>query len=182
MAVVITCGIQALARLADTGLITKIRHGLWHIGTARADPAVVLPVLTNPYPSYISGWSALSRQAMIEQIPRGIFAVSLHKAKIFDTAFDRYEIHHIQPDLFGGFTGGDGQRAGVATPAKALFDVVYLLSTRSGQVTLPELELPASFELAELDYWSGLVPSRRLRTLTSDNLGRLVTAAALPSA
>ncbi len=168
---------KTLARLADTGLITKVRHGIWHVGTGRPDAAVVLPVLTNPYPSYISGWSALSRHGMIEQIPRSIFAVSLDKAKTFDTAFDRYEIHHLHPDLFGGFAGGDGLRAGVATPAKALFDTVYLLSTRNGQVTLPELELPEDFDNEELDYWTEAVPSRRLRTLTSGNLRRLVTVA-----
>ena len=170
---------KTLARLADTGLITKIRHGLWHVGTGRPDPDAVLPALTNPYPSYISGWSALSHHGMIEQIPRAIFAVSLDKAKTFDTAFDRYEIHHLHPDLFGGFTGGNGLRAGVATPAKALFDTVYLLSTRTGLVTLPELEVPEGFDHEELAHWCELVPSRRLRTLTSGNLSRLVTAAAL---
>jgi len=169
---------KTLARLADTGLITKIRHGIWHIGTGRPDPAAVLPVLTNPYPSYISGWSALSRHGMIDQIPSAIFAVSLDKATTFDTAFDRYEIHHIHPDLFGGYTDSDGLRAGVATPAKALFDTVYLFSTRNGHVTLPELELPEGFDHEELDHWSGLVPSRRLRTLTTGNLDRLVTTEA----
>ncbi|MCC5953373.1 MAG: hypothetical protein JJU45_14875 [Acidimicrobiia bacterium] len=170
---------KTLARLANTGLITKIRHGVWHVGTGRPDPAAVLPVLTDPYPSYISGWSALSRHGMIEQIPRDIFAASLDKAKTIDTAFDRYEIHHLHPELFGGFVGGDGLRSGVATPAKALFDTVYLLSTRSGQVTLPELELPEGFDHEELDHWIDAVPSARLRTLTARNLSHLVTAAAL---
>ncbi len=167
---------KTLARLAEGGLITKVHHGLWHVGVEAPSPSVVLPALTNPYPSYISGWSALSRHGMIEQIPRATFAVSLGKTRTYDTAFGRYEIHRIHPDLFGGFTGGDGIRAGVATPSKALFDTVYLLATRHGQVTLPELEFPDSFDLGSLDRWVELVPSKRLQTLTAGNLDRLVTA------
>ncbi|CAB4801667.1 MAG: hypothetical protein F2942_06095 [Actinobacteria bacterium] len=168
----------ALARLANSGLLVKIRHGIFQIGAETPDPAVLLPVLTNPYPSYISGWSALSRHGMIEQIPRDVFATSLDRAKTVETRFGRYEIHHIHPDLFGGFEGGSGIRAGLATPAKALFDIVYLLSTRNGQVTLPELELPSDFNTSELRGWIESVPSARLRTMTADNIARLIGTAA----
>ena len=168
---------KSLARLASSGLVAKIRHGIWQIGAETPDPAVVLPVLTNPYPSYVSGWSALASHEMIEQIPRAVFAVSLDRAKIVETTFGRYEIHHIQPDLFGGFVGGSGIRAGVASPEKALFDTVYLFSTRNGQVSLPELELPEDFNTSELERWVDTVPSARLRTMTADNLARLLTDA-----
>lgn len=66
--------------------------------------------------------------------------------KTVTTTYGRYEVHHIHPDLFGGFVGGDGHRAGVATSAKAHFDTVYLLATPNGLVTLPELELPDDFD------------------------------------
>lgn len=168
---------RLLARLANSGLVAKLRHGVWQIDTERPDPAVVLPVLTNPYPSYISGWSALSRHGMIEQIPRAVFAVSLDRAKSVETTFSRYEIHHIHPDLFGGFEGGSGIGAGLATPEKALFDTVYLFSTRNGKVTLPELELPDDFNTGELQRWIQAVPSSRLRTMTANSLARLVGAA-----
>lgn len=168
---------KMLARLADVGLITKVRHGLWHVGTDAPSPSVVLPALTNPYPSYISGWSALSRHAMIEQIPRATFAVSLGRPRTYESAVGRFEIHQLHPDVFGGFTGEDGIRAGVATPAKALFDTVYLLATRNGQVTLPELELPDDFDPGELHHWLESIPSTRLRTLTSGSLARLVATA-----
>jgi len=173
---------RLLSRLAESGVIMKIRHGIWQINRETPDPAVVLPVLTNPYPSYISGWSALSRHGMIEQIPRGVFAASLDRAKTVETAFGRYEIHHIHPDLFGGFEGATGIRAGVATPEKALFDTVYLFSTRNGRVTMPELELPAGFDHSALKRWTDTVPSLRLRTMTANNLARLVETAASQAA
>ncbi len=168
---------KTLARLAEIGLITKIRHGLWQVGSDAADPAAVLPALTNPYPSYISGWSALWRHGMIEQIPRATFGASLGKTTTVTTVHGRYEIHHLHPDVFGGFSGGDGLHAGVATPAKALFDTVYLLATRAGRVTLPELELPVGFDGGELERWLESVPSTRLRTLTAANLEHLIATA-----
>jgi predicted transcriptional regulator of viral defense system len=165
---------RQLSRLAASGLIVKIVHGVWQINRATPDPAVVLPVLTDPYPSYISGWTALSRHGMIEQIPRGVFAVSLDRAKSVETTFERYEIHHIHPYLFGGFEGATGIRAGVATAEKALFDTVYLFSTLKGTVTLPELELPDTFDRGVIQSWIGRVPSARLRTLAAKNLDRLL--------
>jgi len=173
---------RILSRLAASGLVLKIRHGLWQIGVERVDPTFVLPALTNPYPSYVSGWSALSQHGMIEQIPRGIFAASLDRAKRVDTAVGQFQIHHVHPRLFGGFEGATGIRAGVARPEKALFDTVYLFSVRQGKVTLPELELPRYFDEQDLQRWIEAIPSARLRTLTANSLGRLVSTATLQSA
>ncbi len=173
---------QQLSRLAASGVIAKIVHGVWQINRETPDPAVVLPVLTNPYPSYISGWTALSRHGMVEQIPRGLFAASLDRAKAVETTFGRYEIHHIHPDLFGGFEGATGIKAGLATAEKALFDTVYLFSTRNGTVTLPELELPDTFDRGVLQSWIARVPSPRLRTLAAKNLDRLLESADSPVA
>jgi predicted transcriptional regulator of viral defense system len=171
--------VQTLTRLVRSGLVVKIRQGVWQLGRDPADPTFVLPVLTNPYPSYISGWSALFHHGMIEQIPRGIFAVSLDRAKTIDTELGQFQIHHIHTNLFGGFVGETGSRAGTARPEKALFDTVYLFSVRQGKVTMPELELPEDFDAQELQRWIEAIPSGRLQTMTAKSLARLV-AGALP--
>ena len=165
---------HTLARLAATGLVTKLRHGVWQVVSGPPDPATVLPVLTNPYPAYISGWSALATHGMVDQIPRSVFAVSLDRTKTIETTSERFEVHHIHPDLFGGFEGSTGTRAGMATPAKALFDTVYLFSARNGHVTLPEIELPSHFNVDEIAVWIAAIPSARLRTMTEANLTRIV--------
>jgi predicted transcriptional regulator of viral defense system len=170
---------RLLSRWAESGVIVKIAHGVWHITRDVLDPAVVLPVLTYPYLSYLSGWSALSRHGMIEQLPRAVFAVSLDRAKMIDTAIGRFEIHHIHPALYGGFEGASGIRSGLATPEKALFDTVYLFAARNGTVTLPEVELPPKFDEAVVQEWIGKVPSARLRTLTATNLERILATAGL---
>jgi predicted transcriptional regulator of viral defense system len=169
--------VRTLTRLAKSGLVVKIRQGIWQLGREPADPTFILPVLTNPYPSYVSGWNALSRHGMIEQIPRGIFAVSLDRPKTVDTEVGQFQIHHLHPDLFGGFEGETGIRAGIARPEKALFDTVYLFSVRQGKVTLPELELPEEFDTAELQRWIEAIPSGRLQTMTANSLARLVKGA-----
>jgi hypothetical protein len=114
---------------------------------------------------------------MIEQIPRGIFAVSLDRPKTVDTELGQFQIHHIHTNLFGGFVGETGIRAGTARPEKALFDTVYLFSVRQGGVTLPELELPEDFDAEELQRWIEAIPSGRLQTMTANSLARLVTGA-----
>jgi len=168
---------KILTRLAAAGLVRKIRQGLWQVGQERLDPSFVIPVLINPFPSYISGWSALFRHGMIEQIPNGIFVVSLDRARIVKTTSGEFQIHHIHPDLFGGFTGESGISAGTARPEKALFDTVYLYSVRHGAVTLPELELPKDFDHKELHRWEEAIPSQRLKTMTKKSLERLLAGA-----
>jgi predicted transcriptional regulator of viral defense system len=166
--------VRTLTRLVSSELVVKLRQGIWQLGRVPVDPTFVLPVLTNPYPSYVSGWSALSRHGVIEQIPRGVFAVSLDRPKTIDTQLGQFQIHHVHPDLFGGFEGETGTRAGIACPEKALFDTVYLFSVRQGSVTLPELELSEDFDTGALDRWIDAIPSRRLRTMTAQSLARLI--------
>ena len=173
---------RVLSRLTSSGLVVKISHGLWQIGAQRVDPTFVLPALTNPYPSYISGWTALFRYDMIEQIPHDIFAVSLGRTKRVDTSVGQFQVHHLHPQLFGGFKDETGIRAGFARPEKALFDVVYLFSVRQGKVTLPELELPKDFDMRELQRWVSAIPSIRLKTLTTQSLDHLVAGATLQGA
>ncbi len=59
-----------------------------------------------------------------------------------------------------------------------LFDTVYLRAARGGRVLLPEIELPEGFEEKELEGWIGRIPRRRLRTLVSRALARVLAAAA----
>jgi predicted transcriptional regulator of viral defense system len=168
---------KMLARLAEPGLVRRLRAGIWKTGPGPVPVEVVLPVLTRPYPSYISLWSALFDHGMLDQIPRSVYATSLDRPQAIKTSVGEFRVHHVHPDLFGGFEGQTAIRAGRATPEKALFDTVYVLSTRSGTVTLPELELPSNFDDAEVGHWLELVPSRRLRSMAERNLTRILRTA-----
>lgn len=159
---------QLLRSLQDAGLSLRLRRGLWTL-RRDLDPFSLPPYLTTPYPAYVSLWSALARHGMIEQVPRQIFVASLARTQTVHTSLGDFSIHHLAPELFGGYREEAGGYH-LATPEKALFDTVYLLVPGGGKVHLPEVELPAGFREAELDEWTGRIERSRLRTMVRREL------------
>lgn len=165
-----------LRSLEEAGLVRKVRHGLWTLNP-NLDPFAVPPYLTAPFPAYVSLWSALARHGMIEQIPRTISVVSTSEPRRTETSLGVYEIHHIVPELFDGYTGDD-LKGCLATPEKALFDTVYLRAPQGGPQRLPELELPESFDADNrLAQWIGRIARPRLQTLVSRGLAEAINGA-----
>jgi predicted transcriptional regulator of viral defense system len=119
---------KLLTRLEAAGQIQRLGRGLWLIDKA-TDPAAAAPYLTRPFPAYVSLWSALSRYGMIEQLPKQIFVISLDRPRTIETSIGVYSIHHVVPEVFGGYVGDD-QSGFFAVPEKALFDSVYLPSAQ----------------------------------------------------
>ncbi|MEX2204576.1 MAG: hypothetical protein WD965_10880 [Actinomycetota bacterium] len=154
----------------------RLRHGLWAL-VSDINPMSVPPHLTAPYPAYVSFWSALARHGMIDQVPRKIYVASLDRTRLIPTAVGTYSIHHLAPEVFGGYDGTENTGY-LATPEKALFDTVYVGAPRGGKVSLPELELPADFHEGKLDEWTSHIARPRLRTLVADRLVRALDQAA----
>jgi predicted transcriptional regulator of viral defense system len=166
---------RRLQSLAQAGLVTPIRRGLWSVETD-LDPFAVAPYLTAPFPAYVSTFSALAAHGMIEQIPGRVSLVSLDRARRIQTALGAFDVHHIAPELFGGFV--DWHRGGsIASPEKALFDLVYLRAAAGGRAYLPELTLPDGFDHDALGSWKDRIESPRLRTLVDRRLTELVDGA-----
>src|SRR4051812_40900438 len=115
---------RRLEAMDQGGLVHRLRRGLWALDP-EIPPFAVAPFLTAPFPAYVSFWSAFARHQMIEQIPRQVSVASLDRARTVVTAVGNFEIHHLAPELFGGFTGSE-KGGYVATPEKALFDTVYV--------------------------------------------------------
>jgi predicted transcriptional regulator of viral defense system len=166
-----------LRSMERAGLVRRLRHGLWAIDPG-VDPDVVAPYLTAPYPAYVSLWSALARHGIIEQIPRQVFMVSLDRGRRIETSLGTYSIHHLAPELFGGFTGSPTEGY-VATQEKALFDSVYLRAPRGGRTYFPEIALSDGFDRGELEAWTEKIPSARMRTLVERGLEQVLGQAAL---
>jgi predicted transcriptional regulator of viral defense system len=137
---------RILARLAASGHLVRLRRGVWALA-GRMDPLALPEHLTFPFPSYVSLQSALYLHGMISQVPVVTYAVSLARTRRFTTPLGAVSIHHVDPSFFFGFeTTGAGAR--LATPEKALVDVLYLGPARSRLFrALPELELPRTFDL-----------------------------------
>jgi predicted transcriptional regulator of viral defense system len=160
---------KTLARLADAGLLTRVRHGTWWID-GPVDAYRLPPFLTAPLESYISLHTALHLRGMIEQIPEMIYAASLARTERITTNVATFSIHHLAPEVFGGYEETE-RGIKLASAEKALFDFAYLASGRSRIFSaLPELELPRGFKHAELKRWLAKIPSERSRTLTTRKL------------
>jgi predicted transcriptional regulator of viral defense system len=170
---------KTLSRLAESELVTQVRHGMWWIDS-KVDAYRLAEYLTAPLPSYLSLQTALHLQGMIEQIPETFYVVSLARTQDITTRVGLFSVHHIAAELFGGFEPTD---AGVrlATPEKALFDLAYLSGGRSRLFTsLPEMELPRGFRWPVLKSWVDKIPAARRRTLVTGRLTRLLTGHSAP--
>ena len=167
---------QQLRNLERSGIVRRLRRGLWLL---RPDiEQFVLPAyLTAPFPAYVSLWSALARHGMIEQIPRQVYVASLARTQQVRTSIGDFSIHHLAPELFGGYEKSH-EGGHLAAPEKALFDTVYLLTPRGGQVRLPELELAEDFDEHRLDEWTQLIRRPRLRTMVRRELTATLRGAA----
>lgn len=154
-----------LRTLEEKGMARHLRRGLWAL-RPDVDRFVVVPYLTDPYPAYISFWSALARHDMIQQIPREVSAASLDRARKIKTSIAAYSIHHLASELFDGYEGSE-ETGYMAVPEKAFFDTVYIRAARGAMVYLPELSLPRSFNQALVEQWTRSVKTRRLRTMVS---------------
>jgi predicted transcriptional regulator of viral defense system len=159
---------QQLRSLEGSGIVRRLRRGLWLL-RPDVEPFAVAAYLTAPLPAYVSLWSALARHGMIEQVPRQVYVASLARTKGIQTSIGGFSIHHLAPELFGGYAQTD-DGSHLATPEKALFDTIYLLTPRGGQIRLPELELPDGFAERQLDEWTQRIRRPRLRTMVSRGL------------
>lgn len=173
-----TQGVTATRRLRameEAGLVRRLRRGLWALDP-EIPPFAVAPYLTAPFPAYVSLWSALARHGLIEQIPRQVSIASLDRTRRIETAIATYSVHHLAPEVFGGYSGTEAEGY-LASPEKALFDIVYVRVAAGGRAYFPELLLPRSFDAAVVRDWVDRIPSARLRTLVSREAKKALSAA-----
>lgn len=164
---------QILRSLEKAGLVVRLGHRLWLLDPS-VNPLAIPPYLTAPFPAYVSLWSALRQHGMIEQIPRRIYVASLDRPRTVRTPVGTYSIHHLAPEVFGGYSGSVD--AGyVAMPEKALFDIVYLRAARGGSAYLPEIELPSTFDRSGVDEWVDRIPATRLKSIVARELDAIVS-------
>jgi hypothetical protein len=161
---------RILSRLASSGLVKPLKRGLWSL-RVDIDPLELPEHLMAPYPAYISLQTALYHHGMISQIPQVVYAASLGRTRRIKTSIATYSIHQLTPEFFGGYRTDPGQTVQMATPEKALLDVMYLSAARSRLFArLPELELPRGFSLRECRRWIAKIPAAYRRKMVADRL------------
>jgi predicted transcriptional regulator of viral defense system len=162
-----------LRRLERSGFLTHLARGRW--GIAGAVSRFALPeLLSAPDPAYVSLQSALFQHGLIEQVPAVIYAITLGRTRRVRNPIGTVSFHHVPPELFTGFDISPGDGAKIATPEKALFDILYLAPARSRLFArLPELDLPRSFRWPEVRKFVTQVKSESRRSFLADRIEAL---------
>jgi predicted transcriptional regulator of viral defense system len=166
-----------LSKLAQEGLVTRLKRGLWAMtGHPDFSPYSVVPHLfTGGEEGYVSLLSAMSLHGIIEQIPRTVQVVARKARPPLRTPIGTYEFHRLDEKVFGGHGPYDSIWSfQIASREKALFDTFYL-SVRKGKrfSALPELELPRDFSFTAVQEWLDKIEYRPLRVAVSKRLSTL---------
>jgi len=168
---------HALSRLAKSGLVERVRRGLWAVDPP-VEPLLLPEYLTAPLPSYVSFQTALFLHGMISQIPHVTYVASLAHTRRVKTRLGTFSIHRLAPGFFGGYEMASESGVRLATPEKAMLDTLYLAPARSRLFAhLPEIELPARFDLREARRWIARIPPGPRREMVSHRLARLLKSA-----
>ncbi len=166
---------QVLRRLALAKHVICLSKGLWVIDL-RVNPLVLPDYLVAPFPGYISLQTALYHHGMIDQIPRNITVVSLARTRLFKTPLATISVHHIAPEFFFDYELDLKTQVKMATPEKALLDVLYLKPAKSLWFqALPEVEIDPSFNVKKAFEMIKKIPSKARRTIVEEGLRAILS-------
>ena len=137
---------RQLSRWVEAGRLLQLRRGLYALAApfqkVRPHPFLVANRLVPG--SYVSLQAALAHFALIPEAVPVTTSATVGRPGRWDTPLGSYEFRHLQEELFLGFRRtplAGGQEAWVATPEKALLDLVYLEPEGDSMEYLTELRL-----------------------------------------
>lgn len=129
---------KSINKMVASGWLIRIRRGLYFIsnlstrGYLPLNPHVVAGLLVKD--SYVSFESALHAASMLDQYTNRIISVSLVQSK--STIVQNHEYVYVKtlPSLYFGFKQEqmDGRAAQIATPEKAILDILYFHKSKYG--------------------------------------------------
>jgi predicted transcriptional regulator of viral defense system len=146
---------RQLSRWKQSGNIYQLRRGLYSLAPpyqkVRPHPFLVANRMLPS--SYVSLQSALAFYGLIPEHVPVTTSVTTSRPARWDTPLGIFDFRHIQIPFFGGFRLVelvDKQRAFIATPEKALLDLIYLEPAGDTLEYLTELRLSSLDRLDRL--------------------------------
>ncbi len=137
---------RQLSRWVRSGRLIRLRRGLYGLAPpyrkATPHPFHVAGRLVRP--SYVSLQSVLAHYGMIPEYVARVTSVTTARPVRYDTPLGAFEYRHVLPRLLAGYRAvelSSNQRALIATPEKALLDLVYLTAEGDRTAYLGELRL-----------------------------------------
>lgn len=122
---------QQLSRWTASGKLLQLRRGLYALAPpyrrVAPHPFVIANHLVRP--SYVSLESALAHHGLIPEYVARVSSVTTSRPVSYRNVYGAFDCRNVRPAIFGGAVLtdlGGGQRAFVATPEKALLDLVHL--------------------------------------------------------
>ena len=144
-----------LTRWCRKRLLLKLRNQYYAFPEFRQEPDSARYVSNRIYmPSYISLHSALCFYGMIPEEVVQLTSVTTLKTAKFENAFGTFHYQNVKNSLYFGFevlTMRDGHTFLLATPEKALLDLLYLYPFYKTVQDMEELRLDEYFMQEELD-------------------------------
>jgi predicted transcriptional regulator of viral defense system len=137
---------RQLSRWVTNGQLVQLRRGLYALAPPyrKAEPHPFLVANRLVRGSYVSLHSALAHHGLIPEHVPVITSVTTGRPQRRENLFGAFEYHNCPPDRLTGYrveTLGGGQEALVATPAKALADLIHLVPGADSAAYLSELRL-----------------------------------------
>ena len=152
-----------LTRWTKSGRVYQLRRGLYAIAPPyqKVKPHPFLVANRMQRASYVSAQSALAFYGLIPEIVHVTVSVTMGRPERRETPLGVFEFRHIQRKLLAGYrmTELEGpkqpsQQALIATPEKALLDLIYLQPGGEAPNYLRELRLQnlERLDIDELHY------------------------------
>ena len=170
---------RQLSRWAGNGRLYRLRRGLYALAPpyrkVKAHPFVVANRMVRP--SYVSLQSALAIHGLIPESVPVTTSITTGRPGEFSTPLGTFVFRHVRTPLFQGFREVEMdtlQSAFVATPEKALLDLLYLEKGSDSEAYLAELrlEIDDGFDLEELERFSRIFRSGKVRRAVAGVIGR----------
>lgn len=161
---------RQLSRWTAAGRLLQLRRGLYTLAPPfqkiKPHPFLIANHLQRA--SYVSCQSALAYYGLIPEHVPVVVSVSTTRPYRWETPLGSYEYRHVKRELFFAYqliAVGEAQQAFVATPEKALIDLVYLQPGGDSSAYLRELRLQnlERFNREELRSHANRLASPKLR-------------------
>ncbi len=137
------------------GYIVSLRQGWYSFADCLQQPDIARYFAGKIYdPSYISLHTALSFYGIIPEQVVEITSVTTRKTASFSNSFASYSYQTVRTNLFWGYTPmtlTDGKTYMMATPEKALLDLLYLYPQYHTEADMLDLRLDDDWLADELD-------------------------------
>jgi predicted transcriptional regulator of viral defense system len=131
------------------GYLIRLRQGYYAFPEYKESTDFTLYFANTIYkPSYISLHTALSFYGIIPESVPEITSVTTLKTITFSNDFGEYSYKNIRPELMFGYDLRDmegGRRIMLATPEKAIIDLLYLYPFYNTERDLEDLRLDESY-------------------------------------